>query len=380
MNKKKRALALSGGGPLVGLHVGALKALGESSIDFDVWTCDCIGSWAGCVYNSSPAEFPVEQKQKRLEEFFTFLFVDDSIYKFFPVPTSVFVMDYPRFFQQMAQTWASSWLDVGNIFRPQWVWDMMQIVTPDMLPLTEEETYGLMGKLMSINPQVRAAFNSFWNMPRGGLSLSETKHEPLIWKKFMDMDRLNNDSDVPAIYINAYNLDKRQIELFSNDKKYKSLSVEALQAGSSVLYYVQPPVINGDRYCEGANKDTLNFKDLLVNHPDLDEIWIVRLTDYQYVDPPETPVQAASLQVMLPFSTIADDDIKLFKYHIKDEGRLREVGMTREQADKILINEIQVKQGHFDKPLTYEWNQSNYENCRQAGYVAAKETIKEYSS
>jgi len=53
MEKKKRALALGGGGPAVGLSIGALNALKEAGITFDVWTCACIGAWLGVVYNQA---------------------------------------------------------------------------------------------------------------------------------------------------------------------------------------------------------------------------------------------------------------------------------------------------------------------------------------
>jgi predicted acylesterase/phospholipase RssA len=39
-NKKiKRAIALSGGGPVAGIEIGALKAFEESEINFDIYSC-----------------------------------------------------------------------------------------------------------------------------------------------------------------------------------------------------------------------------------------------------------------------------------------------------------------------------------------------------
>ena len=51
----KKALALSGGGPAVGIEIGALRAFEEKGIDFDIFSCACVGSWVGCLYNSLPA-------------------------------------------------------------------------------------------------------------------------------------------------------------------------------------------------------------------------------------------------------------------------------------------------------------------------------------
>ena len=50
----KKALALSGGGPAVGIELGALRAFEEKGIDFDIFSCACVGSWVGCLYNSLP--------------------------------------------------------------------------------------------------------------------------------------------------------------------------------------------------------------------------------------------------------------------------------------------------------------------------------------
>ncbi|MEY9415278.1 putative acylesterase/phospholipase RssA [Bradyrhizobium japonicum] len=47
----KRAIALGGGGPAAGLHIGVLEALANADIEFDVWALSCIGAWVGIVYN-----------------------------------------------------------------------------------------------------------------------------------------------------------------------------------------------------------------------------------------------------------------------------------------------------------------------------------------
>jgi predicted acylesterase/phospholipase RssA len=381
MGKVKRALALSGGGPLVGLHVGALKALMENGIRFDVWSCDCIGSWVACVYNSLPEDTPVETKERNLTDFFSFLFVPDDIYDFFPVPTSVFVVDYPKFIKKYMETFWGVFTHPSqffNIVKPSWYMGLAEFLSNQNWSLTREEVYAAMGKLNSFNPWIRMTFHAFWKMPISGISMAHVKEMPDIWKNYLDFERLNSlQKEDKYIYINAYNLTDRQIELFSNNKNYQPLCIEALQAGSGILLYVENAEINGKKYCEGANVDTLNFKDLLQNHPDLDEIWILRLADYQYVNPPENLSQAAGLQIMLPFSTIAEDDIKLFKYHLTNEEKLEEIGFSREQAQNLKIIEIKVKKEHLTRKLSYDWTQSNFSEGLQAGYQAALETIEE---
>jgi predicted acylesterase/phospholipase RssA len=44
--KPRRAIALGGGGPAAGLHIGVLEAFAnaEPEITFDVWSLSCIGA------------------------------------------------------------------------------------------------------------------------------------------------------------------------------------------------------------------------------------------------------------------------------------------------------------------------------------------------
>ena len=75
------ALALSGGGPAVGIEIGALKAFEEKGITFDIFSCACVGSWVGCLYNSL---LPGSDRIKKVEDFFfDKIFIEDDIYEIF---------------------------------------------------------------------------------------------------------------------------------------------------------------------------------------------------------------------------------------------------------------------------------------------------------
>ena len=90
--KRKKALALSGGGPAVGIEIGSLKAFEEKGIDFDIFSCACVGSWVGCLYNSLP---PGPNRMKQVEDFFwEKIFIPDDIYESFPICYKVFRIDY----------------------------------------------------------------------------------------------------------------------------------------------------------------------------------------------------------------------------------------------------------------------------------------------
>ena len=85
----KRAIALAGGGPAVGLSIGALRALKRARIEFDVWSCSCVGSWLGVVYNQADPGKEVETAT----QFFKDIFRPDEEYARFPI-ASVFAPDF----------------------------------------------------------------------------------------------------------------------------------------------------------------------------------------------------------------------------------------------------------------------------------------------
>ena len=81
----KRAIALAGGGPAAGLHIGVLQRLAEAGIKFDVWALSCIGAWVGIVYNQCEQGWEVEQTY---DFFKKNVFRDDVSYSRFPINTA----------------------------------------------------------------------------------------------------------------------------------------------------------------------------------------------------------------------------------------------------------------------------------------------------
>ena len=169
------------------------------------------------------------------------------------------------------------------------------------------------------------------------------------------------------IYLNAFNLTQRKIKLFVNredHETYKPISLRALKANSSILGYLENWEIDGDTYCEGAVADTVNFKDLMRNHPDLDEVWVINILDYKEVKPPKNQLEADLLAVEVPFATIAHDDIKLFAFYLKEAGLDRKTRLVKIDLSY--------------KELDFFWRRSTLEKGIQVGYDGAMATIKNY--
>lgn len=359
--KKKpvRALALSGGGPVVGLEVGAMKAFEEAGFDFDVYSCGCVGSWAGCLYNSLPEK--EKNKTQKVLDFFQQIFVPDDIYESFPVATGAFIPDY---FGDMTKT-MQKMLDPAtyqNLFLPhrmvEYFFDLVQ--NP---PSNQDYVNLAINKGMALNPFMRLMMQLNYRINKSGVA-GLVRNTNFI-EQFIDFDALSKSSK--TVYINAYNLTKQQIELFINrkgHKKYQEINPKNLMAGSSVLHYTENPEMNGDKYCEGAVVDTVNFRDLVENHPDLTEVWVIQITDYKSIKPPKDLIDGELLGVMLPFDTIAHDDVKLFEYHLKERGLDK----------KIKVYKIKMSYEKVD----YNWNFKNLYAGIDVGYKGTQKALEDY--
>ena len=98
----KRAICLGGGGPAVGLHIGALEGLKRGGVDFgnarSVWALSCIGAWAGVIYNQAKKGSEIEETYN----FFYDVFRDDKSFQSFPTNT-VFAPDWAGYAEAMLE-------------------------------------------------------------------------------------------------------------------------------------------------------------------------------------------------------------------------------------------------------------------------------------
>jgi hypothetical protein len=224
--------------------------------------------------------------------------------------------------------------------------------------------------------------------------------------KSIDFEALKKER-MPHIFHNAWNLEKQKLALFSNrpfqtkreeDYDYKEFIDARTLCACSALPFVEGTVeIGGVTYCEGALVDTVNFRSLLEEHPDLDEIWVSRIVDSQQIRKPENLHDALANLCQLFASTVGEDDVKLFKYHVieadlrdkdqnifnkyhlegsktpQEEGKDRKNGEKREPWRGTVV-EIHVP-GH----INFKWDHSNLNNSVALGYKAAKQAIQAFN-
>src|SRR5919109_59428 len=303
-------ITLAGGGSAAGLHIGVLKFLEKKNVTFDVWALSCIGAWVGVIYNQFDGK-----NAKQTEQFFRDnIFRGDDVYARFPI-NSVFGPDLianalalRKFFLSI-DTYDKLWL-------PQ---EFLEVMGKSIRFLCDPGKWNNEGDrnqlcldIMSVNPFMRFLVSMLYLSEVPGLARIYYPESNLI--KAINIEKLRG-RDKPFIYHNAWNISRRQLQLFSNQEGdgYYDISLKSLCACSALPYVEQTVDIDGDTYCEGALVDTVNFKNLLEDHPDLDEIWISRIVDARQIRAPRNLHDALGNLCMLFAATVGEDDVRLFK-------------------------------------------------------------------
>ena len=401
----KRAICLAGGGPAAGLHIGALKGLQEKGIKFnnrdDVWALSCIGAWVGIVYNQAPEGREIEETIK----FFWDVFRNDPSFKSFPTNT-VFTPDWAGNAEAMLDFLVEP-SNYRNAFLPREIMKSfvhtVSAIGRGSAMRRRRRRYGneefeefefkelsegdfnrwTLNNVLAVNPAVRFFTAMLYKSKVNGLSRLYYPDSSFLNKIRFDEVRKRK----PFIYYNAWNLSRQELVLFANkDKKveaipieksrskvkvegYNPIDVASLCACSALPFIEQAVTIGGDIYCEGALIDTVNFQNLLQDHPDLEEIWISRIVDANQVLPPRNVHDSLANLCELFCATVGEDNIEIFICHLPKYNEERKAKGKK----PIKIIEIPV-----DCTINFEWSHSNLEHGIKAGEAAAKRTYEYY--
>jgi predicted acylesterase/phospholipase RssA len=396
---KKRAICLAGGGPAAGLHIGALKGLQEEGITFDhdgdVWALSCIGAWVGIVYNQATKGREIEETTR----FFYDVFRNDQSFKSFPVNT-VFTPDWAGNAEAMLDFLIDP-RNYRNAFLPReiarsFMHTLSAIRRGSTLrrrsPRHRNEEFAeyefkdfsegdfnrwTLNDVLAVNPTVRFLTAMLYKSKVNGLSRLYYPDSSFLNEIRFDEVRRR----APFIYYNAWNLSQQELVLFANKERkanlapfarqsyavkgYRPIDAASLCACSALPFIEQTVTIGEDIYCEGALIDTVNLQNLLVDHPDLDEIWISRIVDANQALPPINLHDALANLCELFCATVGESDIEIFKCRLQHEDP--------ERWKKIKIIEIPVC-----STINFEWSHSNLEDGIKAGEAAAKLTYDHY--
>lgn len=331
--KKKRAIALAGGGPAAGLHIGALKALEDAGIDFDVYTLSCIGAWVGIVYNTRT---PPNRAQQTLDFFEEFCFRDDASFSWFPVNRG-FASDMRAQWKAWSEFPLSKKREWQHLVQPHEIFRSMcktiGLASDPSKWTTQEINYWMLNDVLAVHPFTRYMTSLVYSSEINGLSKIYYDDSPVLKEVFRD--DLLFAKDAPEVYHNAWRLPKNgapgRMQIFHNrpgrfgkgERDYLPIQPRSLCACSALPYIEESVTIDGDEYTEGALVDTVNFKNLLRDHQDLDEVWVSRIVDDSQVRPARSLADSLANLPMQFAAEVGENDIKLFRQHLLNQTRMR---------------------------------------------------------
>ena len=380
--KKTIALVLGGGAPNLTLMAGAVAALDDAGVKFDVVSTSGAGMLIGLLYAAPKGRDRAAALQNTVN-----MGVHDSIYRFFPVNFKVFhkpgtlAQAYTKFWQIAADNRKAIEGPAGD-FRDQWL--KMLSASPLFAPWAEAWKQFL-GKFSSPDNKSGDAQRFFddWAAlmlatfcPTDLSAASQGMCQPAPFvEQAVDFSKLKEfEGD---FYMSAYCIESGKMEIFEK----KDITIEQFQAALAFPLIYAPFKMNGMTYLEGAAKDTLNFKGLLEKrkrkgHPVIDTIVVLDVLGMkELIAEPRGLYDAWVKSIIVPLTAIAEDDIKLFEQlHLENKVNLKKY--FRGKKPKLVKIDFQKQISHNNWPNVLDWSYSNLSALYEAGYRAGSAAAK----
>jgi predicted acylesterase/phospholipase RssA len=380
----KRAICLGGGGPAVGLHLGALQGLKDCGVDFgnerSIWATSCIGAWVGVIYNQAAKGREISETV----DFFHEVFRGDASFESFPTNT-VFAPDWAGY-AEAAGNYLFDLKHYKNAILPREILDSFLYTMSSLGDRKNWKKFSeadfnrwTLNHVLAVNPVVRFWTGLLYKSTIDGRTRLHYKDSKILRDiKFDELDKRGK----PYIFHNAFNFKKEDIDLFANHNPkwghnhYEAISAASLCACSALPFVEQTVQVGGDVYCEGALVDTVNFKNLLAEHnpqsDPLEEIWINRIVDARQIHKPRNLHDALANLCQLFAATVGEDDVKLFKYHVRENNSSTKQELTNLKFTGTII-EIEV-----DDQINFHWSHKNLADGQSNGAKAAANAYKLY--
>jgi predicted acylesterase/phospholipase RssA len=222
LREGKHALVLGGGAPTLTLMAGALLALDELGVEFDVVSTSGAGMLVGLLYAA-----PKGGDRRAALRATVHLGVHDDIYRHFPINYKVFYKPGP-----LAEMWLKTYMP--------WLQAMPQETSEQRLLRDLVHLWCASVSPSSLTPD----------------SLGMCAPAPWL-EEVVDFAALKRFA--PDFFINAWNIRERRMRVFEKEEITPAHFRTAL-----AFPLIYPPFeLDGDWYIEGSAMDTLNLKGLL---------------------------------------------------------------------------------------------------------------------
>jgi len=381
------ALVLGGGAPNMTLMAGAVAALDEAGVEFDIVSTSGAGMLIGLLYAAPKGQRgDIKRDRAAALKNTVNMGVHDAIYRFFPVNFKVFHKPGP-----LAQAYTKFWqaIDgpVGD-FRDQWL--KMLSASPLSAPWAEAWKQ-LLGRFSSpdnkdgdaqrfFNDWAALMLATFCPSDLSATSQGMCQPAPFV-EQAVDFARLKEFKG--EFYMSAYCIESGEMEIFEK----KEIMLEHFQAALAFPLIYAPFKMKGKTYLEGAAMETLNFKGLLEHrkgHPKvIDTIVVLDILGMkELIAEPRSLYDAWVKSIIVPLTAIAEDDIKLFELlHLTNVDNLEKYfGGKKPNLVKI---DFKKQISHKNWPNVLDWSYGNLSALYEAGYRAGSataETLKDLNT
>ncbi|UTH72315.1 patatin-like phospholipase family protein [Chromobacterium sp. IIBBL 290-4] len=330
------ALVLGGGAPNATLMAGALVALLEAGVEFDIVSASGAGAIVGLLY-AAPRQADALTALAGLAG----IGVSDAIYEQFPVNFKVF--NKPGV---LADAWRA-----------------MQARNPLLQAIQQQAGQGPTQRLLADWTSLVMA--TLCPSSLSAQSQGLCAHVPFI-EEVVDFSKLRDFQ--PEFYLNAYNISRGKMQCWTK----REVTHEHFLAALSFPFIYPPYPLGDDYFIEGAAIDTLNFEDLFQRHPHIDYTLVFDvLGSSRLLHPPRDLYDAWVQSIITPLTAIARDDLKLFEaLHNRDAH-----GRQRTEVLKISFDAHISQEGHQEE---MDWSFSNLSRLYQAGYQAGQDACRRY--
>ncbi|MGC0154676.1 patatin-like phospholipase family protein [Chromobacterium vaccinii] len=335
--KPSIALVLGGGAPNATLMAGALVALAEAGVEFDIISASGAGAIVGLLY-AVPRHGDAVSALSRLAD----MGVSDAIYQLFPVNYKVF--NKPG---ALADAWRA-----------------MAARNPLLQAIQQQADAGPAQRLLADWTALMLA--TLCPSSLGSASQGLCAHVPFI-EEIVDFGRLPDIR--PEFYLNAYNLTAGSMRCW--DKR--EITHQHFLAALSFPFIYPPYPLDDGEYIEGAAIDTLNFKRLFELHPRIDYTVVFDvLGSGQLLHPPRDLYDAWVQSIIAPLTAVARDDLRLFEaLHNRDEQ-----GRPRTEVLKI---DFDAHLGQAERLNELDWSYSNLARLYQAGHQSGVDFCRRHA-
>jgi NTE family protein len=360
MATKKKALVLGGGAPNLTLMSGALLALHEAGLTFEMIYMAGGGSVVGLVYLAPKTLTPAQALEDTIN-----LAVSDPIYEMFPINYKVFNKGGPS---------ATAFRDYWRTL-PEVQWAMNQYGQNNVEKLNSD--WLLLNGAMTCPTDV-----NFFSKGICG-------HVPFI-ENLVDFEKLMTATPHT---LTAYCIETGEVVEFNSP----DVGVDQFRAALSFPFIYPPYRIENMHYYEGAAVESLSLISVMEKWSgQVEQVIVFDVLTKDLIHRPRNLVDAYAQSIIVPLVANAEKELAIFNYWARTGcaivpltppipgPELREVLNRAGRDDEtcvppgIVVLPVRFTIPEEDKPYLLDWSRSNLENSFRLGYDAGQKFVQNH--